>query len=72
MPQTSGELAWWAFNGVFLLVLWFVKRDLGEIKSDTKENRKLQEENALNIAKRDATCEERHKRLDYEIAAIKK
>lgn len=71
MPQSSDDFVWWAFNLAFLAVVWFMKRDLSEIKTDTKANRELQEANASDIKEHKAICEERHKRLDYEILGIK-
>lgn len=62
MPQTVGEIAWWAFNLCLLGLVGWAKSDLSEIKKDTKENRALQEKNALDIAKIEARCEERHRR----------
>lgn len=72
MPHNTGEFAWWAFNIVLVILIAWAKFDLSEIKNDGKKNRELQEENALKIAQRDAICEERHKRLDFEIADMKK
>lgn len=71
MPQDSTGFVWWGFNAAILIIAWFIKRDLGEIKIDTKANRELQESNAAEIREHRAICEERHKRLDYEIVEIK-
>lgn len=60
MPDNVNELLWWAFNAAFFGLAYFMKRDLSEIKTDTKENRKLQEINAVEIAGIKARCDERH------------
>lgn len=67
MPQTPEDLIWAAFQLVFLALVWFMKRDLGEIKADGKANRMMNEANAADIKERKAVCEERHRRLDLEI-----
>jgi hypothetical protein len=61
MPTSIPEIAWWGFNLLLLVLGWFIKSDLKEIKEDSKENRRLQESNALAIAQIQATCAERHK-----------
>jgi hypothetical protein len=71
MPQTSSEFIWWAFQIAFLALVYFMKRDLGEIKADGKANREMNETNKSEIAKQSAVCEERHRRLDLEIAGMR-
>jgi hypothetical protein len=71
MPQNANDFVWWGFNLAFLAVVWFMKRDLGEIKADTKANREQQEANASDIKEHRAICEERHRRLDLEIVDMK-
>jgi hypothetical protein len=71
MPQSTTEFIWWAFNGVALILLFFVRNDLKEIKTDIKSAKETADNNAIEVAKHKATCDERHKRLDYEIADIK-
>jgi hypothetical protein len=61
MPSDAGEFAWWAFNIVLLVLVAWAKVDLAEIRNDGKKNRELQEANALEIAKINARCSERHK-----------
>lgn len=72
MPQTSNDLIWWAFNLVFLGLVWFIKQDISQIKRDGKDTNTRQIAADLKSAARDAACDERHKRLDYELVEIKK
>lgn len=71
MPETSAEFVWWAFQAAFLLIVWFMKRDLGEIKADGKANRIMNEVNAANAKEHRGICEERHHRLDLEISQMR-
>lgn len=52
--------------------MWFVKRDLGEIKADNRANRLIGETNSRDILVRNGVCEERHRRLDLEVARLQK
>lgn len=71
MPDNSSELLWWAFNGAIVLLMFLARNDLKEIKDDIKTAKNQTEANAKELATLRATCEERHKRLDFEIADIK-
>lgn len=70
-PDTNIDFLWWAFNGVLLLLIGLAKNDLSAIKNDGRKNREMQEKNDKEITERRAICEERHKRLDYEIVEMK-
>lgn len=71
LPQTGIEFLWWAFQAAFLLIVWFMKRDLGEIKADGKANRIMNEATAANAKEHKGICEERHRRLDLEISQMR-
>ena len=71
IPQDANDFVWWGFNLLLLIVVWFMKRDLGEIKADTKAARVIAEANAAELMAHKAVCHERHQRMDYEIAEIK-
>lgn len=71
MPETSADLAWYAFNLAMLGMMFFARNDLKEIKIDIKAARAKADKNELEFATHKAACEERHKRLDYEIVGLR-
>lgn len=41
MPQTTEEYAWWVFNLAILGLLWFVRKDLKQIRDDIKQSQRV-------------------------------
>lgn len=69
MEANSNEWVKWCLQAAFLIIAWYIKSDLKEIKEDGKANRLMNEatakENALTAAaakEHKTLCEERHKR----------
>lgn len=71
MPDNSTEFVWWAFNGAIVLLMFLARNDLKEIKDDIKSAKNQTDANAKELAAMKATCDERHKRMDFEIAEMK-
>lgn len=71
MPENSTDLVWYLFNGSILLLMFFARNDLKEIKVDIKAARAKADKNELDFAAHKSACDERHKRLDYEIIDLK-
>lgn len=71
LPQSNGDFAWWGFNILLLVLVAWAKLDLGRINRNIEKNHELTETNTRELAVHKASCEERHKRLDYEIVEIK-
>lgn len=72
MPENIGELAWWAFNGLFLIMIAWGKMDLTEIKRDTKEAKTLNEQNSREISVLKAECVQKHLHLNCIIELLAK
>lgn len=71
MPETSTDFIWWAFNAAIVLLMALARSDLKEIKVDIKAARTKADKNELDFAAHKSACDERHKRLDYEIVELK-
>ena len=66
-------------QAAFLIIAYYIKRDLREIKDDGKANRIMNETNAANMqehkavaAERLRICDERHHKLDEEVGHLRK
>ena len=71
-PTTEIDFLWWGFNLLVLVLIAWGKADLSAIKRDTARNRELHEATARRLETREGICEERHRRLDFELSDMKK
>ena len=50
MPDNINQLLWWALNGAILVVAFFIRTDLKEIKTDLRDSRKKNDDHEKRIS----------------------
>ena len=82
MPDTTPELAWWVMTGVIAGLLslinlmvaiigYLLKSGFEKLANKIDAMQDNEAATQRQLAETRATCEERHKRLDYEILGMK-
>jgi len=60
MPDNINELMWWLLNGAVLVVAFYIKNDLKEIKTDLRSARTMHDDHEKRIIRLETTCRLRH------------
>lgn len=56
MPDNLNEMMWWALNGSILVVAFYMRNDLKEIKDALKERRAGHDDHEKRITKIEVKC----------------
>ena len=60
MPENLNELMWWALNGSILVVAFYIRADLKEMKDDLKRAHKVYDNHEQRIIRLEVSCKLRH------------
>jgi hypothetical protein len=56
MPDSINELMWWGLNGAILIVAFYIRGDLKEIKDSLKERRAGHDDHEKRIVRLEVRC----------------
>jgi len=60
MPENINELLWWALNGSILIVAFYIRGDLKEIKQGLKDGTKVFNDHEKRIVRLEVRCNMQH------------
>lgn len=60
MPENATEYLWWAMNGLILIVLFYARNDLKDIKDELREGRKTRDNHEIRITRLEVRCNLQH------------
>lgn len=60
MPENINELMWWALNGSILVIAYYIRADLKEMKGDLKRAHFIYDNHEQRIIRLEVSCKMRH------------
>jgi len=60
MPENINELMWWALNGSILIVAFYIRSDIKEMKDDLKRAHLIYDNHEQRIIRLEVSCKLRH------------